>query len=329
MNIKFNNVYVENVSTVAGPFVIEGPLKDNYDKKFYDFYDGEKTFEQCEMKELNDAIKILLNKTNKNEEDVSFAISADLMNQITISNYTFSKLNIPFLGTYNACASMCENILLASSIIDGNKAKNAICTTSSHNMTAERQYRNPVEYGAPKPKTTTFTVTGATALMLTNHKTDIKVSSATIGKVIDMGVTDVFDMGSVMSPSAAYTLNEHLKSTNTTVDDYDLILTGDLGVYGKDIFREYCNKEYKIKLGDNYDDSATMIYDFENEDIYAGGSGPSCLPLVVYSSIIPKMKERLLKKVLLIATGALMSPTTNNQKLSIPSVSHAVCLEVI
>lgn len=329
MNIKFNNVYVENVSTVAGPFVIEGPLKDKYDKKFYDYYDGEKTFEQCEMKELNNAIKILLNKTNKNEEDIDFAIAADLMNQLTISNYTFAKLNIPFLGAYNACASMCENILLAGSMIDAKKAKNAICTTSSHNMTAERQYRNPVEYGAPKPKTTTFTVTGATAIMLTSNKTDIKVSSATIGNVIDMGVMDVFDMGSVMSPSAAYTLNKHLKSTNTTVDDYDLILTGDLGVYGKEIFKEYCNKEYGIKLGDNYDDSATIIYDFENEDIYAGGSGPSCLPLVVYSDIIPKMKERLLKKVLLIATGALMSPTTNNQKLSIPSVSHAVCLEVI
>lgn len=329
MNMKFNNVYVENVSTVAGPFVIEGPLKDKYDKKFEDFYDGEKTFEMCEMKELNQAIRILLNKSNKDEKDIDFAVSADLMNQSTISNFTYSKLNIPYLGVYNACASMCESILISSSIIDSKKAKTAICTTSSHNMTAERQFRNPVEYGAPKPKTTTFTVTGATGIMLTSNKTDIKVTSATIGKVVDMGVTNVFDMGSVMSPSAAYTLNEHLKETNTSVNDYDLILTGDLGIYGKKIFKEYCDKEYGIKLGNNYDDSATMIYDFEEENIYAGGSGPSCLPLVVYSDIIPKMKEKKLKKVLLIATGALMSPTTCNQKLSIPSVSHAISLEVI
>lgn len=328
MNIKFNNVYVENVSTIAGPFVIEGPLKDKFDKKFTDFYDGEKTFEMCEMKELEDAVKILLNKTNKNIEDIDFAVSADLMNQQTISNFAYSKLGIPYLGVYNACASMCEMILIAASIIENKNAKNAICTTSSHNMTAERQFRNPVEYGAPKPKTTTFTVTGAAGIMLTSNKTDIKVTSATIGKVIDMGVTNVFDMGSVMTPSSADTLNEHLKKTNTKPEDYDLILTGDLGVYGKKIFKEYCYKEYGIKLGDNYDDSATMIYDFK-EDVYAGGSGPSCLPLVVYSDIIPKMRERLIKKVLLIATGALMSPTTCNQKLSIPSVSHAISLEVI
>ena len=317
MTIKFNNVYVENVSTVAGPFVIEGPLKDNFDKKFTDFYDGEKTFEKCEMKELKESIKILLDKTKYNEEDISFGISADLMNQLTISNFVYSKLNIP-----------CEEILIAASILENEKNKKAICTTSSHNMTSERQFRNPVEYGAPKPKTTTFTVTGAASLMLTNAKTDIKVTSATIGKVIDMGVDNVFDMGAVMSPSAAYTLNEHLKQTKTKVSDYDLILTGDLGVYGKDIFKEICEKEYNIKLDKNYDDTATMIYDYK-ENIYAGGSGPACMPLVVYSSIIPKMKQRIIKKVLLIATGALMSPTTCNQKFSIPSVSHAVCLEVI
>jgi len=280
------------------------------------------------MKELKESIKILLDKTKYNEEDISFGISADLMNQLTISNFVYSKLNIPFLGVYNACASVCEEILIASSILENEKNKKAICTTSSHNMTSERQFRNPVEYGAPKPKTTTFTVTGAASLMLTNAKTDIKVTSATIGKVIDMGVDNVFDMGAVMSPSAAYTLNEHLKQTKTKVSDYDLILTGDLGVYGKDIFKEICEKEYNIKLDKNYDDTATMIYDYK-ENIYAGGSGPACMPLVVYSSIIPKMKQRIIKKVLLIATGALMSPTTCNQKFSIPSVSHAVCLEVI
>lgn len=326
MNIKFNNVYVEDVSTVAGPFVINGPLK--FDDIFTDFYDKEDTFEKCEIKQLKKSIDILLNKTNKNENNISFGLGSDLMNQITITNYVFEKYNIPFLGVYNACASMCEEILIASSILDKYKDKSAIITTSSHNMTAERQYRNPVEYGSPKPKTTTFTVTGATSMLLTNNKTNIKVESATIGKVIDMGINDVYDMGSVMTPSAAYTLNEHLKQTKTKVSDYDLILTGDLGKYGKDLFKEYVKEEYDITLGDNYDDSATMIYDYK-DDVYAGGSGPSCLPLVVYSDIIPKLKNKEIKKVLLIATGALMSPTTINQKMSIPSVSHAVCLEAL
>ena len=131
-----------------------------------------------------------------------------------------------------------------------------------------------------------------------------------------------------MTPSAAYTLNEHLIKTKTKVSDYDLILTGDLGKYGKELFKEYVKEEYGILLKDNYNDSATMIYDYK-DDVYAGGSGPSCLPLVVYSDIIPKMRNKEIKKVLLIATGALMSPTSINQKFSIPSVSHAICLEVI
>ena len=326
MNIKFNNVYVEDVSTVAGPFVINGPFK--YDDIFTDFYDGEDTFEKCEIKELKKCIDILLNKTKNESKNISFCLGSDLMNQITITNYAFKDYDIPFLGVYNACASVCEEVLIASSILDKYNDKNSIITTSSHNMTAERQYRNPVEYGSPKPKTTTFTVTGSTAMLLTNKKTNIKIESATIGKVIDMGINDVYDMGSVMTPSAAYVLNEHLSKSKTKPSDYDLILTGDLGKYGKDLFKEYVKEEYDIILGDNYDDTACMIYDY-NDDVYAGGSGPSCMPLVVYSDIIPKLRNKELKKVLLIATGALMSPTTINQKMSIPSVSHAICLEAV
>ena len=326
MNIKFNNVYVEDVATIAGPFVINGPFK--YDDIFIDFYDEEETFEKCEIKQLKRVIDILLKKTDKEEKNIDFAIGSDLMNQITISNYTFKDYDIPFLGVYNACASVCEEILIAASILDKYNNKNSIITTSSHNMTSERQYRNPVEYGAPKPKTTTFTVTGATSMMLSNKKTNIKVTSATIGKIIDMGINNVYDMGSVMTPSAAYVLNEHLKQTKTKVCDYDLILTGDLGKYGKELFKEYVKEEYNITLEDNYDDTACMIYDYK-DDVYAGGSGPSCMPLVVYSDIIPKLKNKEIKKVLLIATGALMSPTTIFQKMSIPSISHAVCLEAI
>ena len=326
MNIKFNNVYVQDVSTIAGPFVIDGPLK--YDDIFTDFYDDEDTFEKCEIKQLKKAIDILLKKTNKTDTDISFGMGSDLMNQITISNYAFKDYNIPFLGVYNACASVCEEILIASSILDKYNNKNAIITTSSHNMTAERQYRNPVEYGASKPKTTTFTATGATAMLLTNNKTNIKIESATIGKVIDLGIDDVYDMGSVMTPSAAYTLKEHLKNTNTKPSDYDLILTGDLGKYGKDLFKEFVKEEYNITLEDNYDDTACMIYDY-SDNVYAGGSGPACMPLVVYSNIIPKLKNKEIRKVLLIATGALMSPTTINQKMTIPSISHAICLEAV
>lgn len=328
MTIKFNNVYVRNVSTVAGPFVIEGPLKGNFDIEYYDFYDDEDTYEKCEMKELKRCIDELLKKSELDINNIDCIFQADLMNQITISNEVASLFPISQIGIYNACASSCEGIILAASFLDSKKMNKAICTTSSHNMTAERQFRNPTEYGSPKKKTSTFTVSGATSILLQNEISDIKVDSGTIGHVIDKGITDVNDMGSVMAPAAAFTLNEHLKDTNRSINYYDLILTGDLGKYGKEIFKEYCKKEYNIDISNNYDDSATMIYDYENENVYAGGSGPSCLPLVVYSTIIPKMLEGKLKKVLLLATGALMSPTTVNQKMSIPSICHAVSLEV-
>lgn len=326
MTIKFKNVFVNNTATVAGPFVTDGPFK--YDYEIKDFYDGEETFEKSEIKQLKRSIGILLNKEKKKEEDIDLLISSDLLNQITVSNYAASKINIPFLGVYNACASMCEEILLASNLIDSGKIKNAICTTSSSNVTSERQYRNPVEYGAPKKMYQTFTVTGATAILLSSISSKIKVESATIGRVIDKGIKDVADMGSIMAPSAADTLDTHLKDTKRSPEYYDLILTGDLGIYGKEIFKDYVKKVFGLNL-ENYNDSATMIYNMKDKNVYAGGSGISCLPLVVYSYVIPQMLEGKLKKVLLLATGALMSPTMINQKLSIPSIAHAISLEVI
>lgn len=326
MTINFKNVYLNDYSTVAGPYVINGPF--NYDSKFQDFYDGESTFEKCEIKELTKSIKILFNKSNLTEKDIDLTIAADLLNQITISSFTLSKFNIPFIGVYNACASFCEELFLASSLVDSKKLNNIMCLTSSHNLTAERQYRNPVEYGAPKKDYQTFTVTGATASIVSSNKSKIKITSATIGNVIDKGSMDSLNMGDVMSPSAAFTLNEHLKDNNINADYYDLILTGDLGIYGKKIFKEYAKKVYNITLN-NYEDAGSIIYDMKDKEVGAGGSGISCMPLVVYSYIIPKMLKGEIKKVLLIATGALLSTTSVNQKMSIPSISHAISLEAI
>lgn len=325
MTIKFNNSYVKESYTIAGPYVKDGPFK--YDKVIDDFYDDEDSFEKCEIKELYNSIKELLKKSNKKEEDIDVVFSSDLMNQITISNYTMKDINIPFFGFYNACASFCEELFIASNFIDSKKFKNIIVSTSSHNLTSERQYRNPVEYGCPKNKYQTFTVTGATSGIITNEKTKIKIKAGTIGKVIDKGSTDALNMGEVMTPSAVYTLNKHLKDLNIKPDYYDLIITGDLGIYGKEIFKDYAKKVYNYDLK-NYEDSAALIYDLENEEVGAGGSGISCLPLVTYSYIIPNMLKGKYKKVLLIATGALMSPTTVNQKMTIPSISHAISLEV-
>ena len=329
MTIEFDNVYVKESSSVAGKLEKEGNLGNLYDKAYDDYYIGEKTFEKAEIKMINDAIDIVLKKANMKIDDINVIIGSDLLNQNTVSSYSMIKYNRPYLGVYNACASMCEEIIIASSLLKNNNIKNILITSSSHNLTAERQYRNPVEYGCPKPKRSTYTVTGVGTLILTNEKNRVKVSSVTIGIPTDKGVTDTYDMGSVMVPSAAVTIYNHLKNTNTKPDDYDLILTGDLGVYGKEILKQYMKNEYEINLGKNYEDSACIIYDREKQkEVNAGGSGVGCLPLVAYSKVLKEMNDKKLKRVLLVATGALMNSTMNNQKFSIPSISHAVCLEV-
>ncbi len=330
MTIKFNDVYIKSVAAVAGYDEKEGTFGKLYDKTYDDYYANEKTFEQAEMKMIDDASEIALKKAGYKINDIDFIIGADLLNQITANAYSSVKFKRPFLGVYNACASLCEEFIIASSMLQNKGVKNALLNISSHNMTAERQYRNPVEYGCPKPLRSTFTVTGAASCILTKEKTDIKVTNATIGVPIDMGVTDPYDMGSVMAPSAAEVLFNHLKDTNTKPEDYDLILTGDLGIYGKQILIEYFKSVYGIDIKNKLEDAASIIYDRKKQTkVNAGGSGPCCIALVCYTDILNKMKKEKLKKVLLIATGALMSPTMNNQKLSIPSVSHVVCLEAI
>lgn len=328
MTNKYNNVYINEVSTVTGPYETKGPFSKLYDKSYDEFYFGEKTFEQAESKLIDESVDILLNKIGKTRFQVDLHISGDLMNQLVASNYAASRLGIPYLGIYNACASSVEGLIIASNFIENNVCRNVICTVSSHNNSAEKQFRYPVEYGGPKPRYTTFTTTGGAGFYLTNEKTGVKVDSSTIGTVVDLGIKDVYNMGAVMAPAAGDTIYKHLMNTKREIGYYDLILTGDLGIYGKKILYEYMKTEYNIELK-NYDDAACMIYDINRQPVYAGGSGPACLPLVFNSYVFNKMKKGEYKRVLLIATGALMSPTMVNQKLSIPSIAHAISLEVI
>lgn len=327
MTFKYNNVYINETSTITGPYEAKGPLAKLFDKSYDDLYFGEKTWEQAEIRSITDSIELLLNKINKKNTDIDVHIGGDLLNQIVATNYASSKIGIPLIGIYSACASSTLGLMLASNMIEANQVKNAIVTSSSHNNGAEKQFRNPVEYGGPKREYTTFTTTGCASCYLTSTKSTIKVDSATLGTVVDMGITDVFNMGAVMAPAAAKVISDHLKDTGRTIDYYDLILTGDLGIVGKMILKDYIKKEYKINLK-NYDDSACMIFDIDKQPVYQGGSGPACLPLVTYSHIFDKMKKGKLNKVLLVATGALMNTGMVNQHMSIPSISHAVSLEV-
>ena len=330
MTTTYKNVYIKDTSTIGGVYEANGPLKNYYDKVYTnDLYFGENSWEKAEIKLLKDSISLLLKKSKMKEKDIDLIISGDLQNQIAASDYAIRDYEIPFLGIYNACATSSEGLIIGSTFIDSKKVKNCIVSTVSHNTSAEKQYRNPVEYGTPKPATSTFTVTGSASVLLTSEKTNIKVESSTIGKIIDKGTKDVNHMGAVMAPAAADTIYKHLKDLNRTPEYYDLILTGDLGRYGKSILIDYMMEVYNMDISNNYDDCGTLVYDVDKQPVLAGGSGPACSALVNYSYIISQMREKKLKRVLIVPTGALFSPVMFFQKESIPAIAHAVSLEVI
>ncbi len=328
MTFKYKNVYINETATIAGPYEKKGPLHHYFDKSYDDLRMGENTWEDAESKILEESVDMLLAKMYKKRFDIDLMIAGDLLNQTVASNYAASRLGIPFMGIYNACATSVEGLIIGSNMVESGQVKNVICSVSSHNNAAEKQFRYPVEYGGPKPKTTTFTTTGAASAYLSREKSIIKVESATVGTVIDMGIKDAYNMGAVMTPACASVLYQHLEETGRSVDYYDMIYSGDLGIYGKKILKDFMKLEYSIDLK-NYDDSATMIFDVEKQSVYAGGSGPACLPLVAYGYVFDKMKKKEMKKVLLIATGALMSATMVNEKHTIPAIAHAISLEVV
>lgn len=328
MTFKYKNVYINETATITGPYEKKGPLHSYFDKSYDEFYFGTKTWEDAESKLLEESVDLLLTKIGRTRFDIDLHISGDLLNQLVSSNYAASRLQIPYFGVYSACATSVESLIIGANMIEAKQIKNCICSVSSHNNAAEKQFRYPVEYGGPKPKTTTFTTTGGVSAYLTSNPSGIKVNSSTVGIVQDTEIKDAYHMGAVMAPACADTIYRHLADTKTKVEDYDLILSGDLGIYGKDILKEYMKTEYGITLK-NYDDTATMIYDIDTQPVYAGGSGPACAPLVTYGYIFSKMRKKEIKKVLLVATGALMSTTMVNEKHTIPSIAHAISLEVI
>ena len=288
MMLNFRNVYLDNASTVCGPYEAKGPLAKNFDKCYKDdLYCKEKSFEKAEIRLLEDSIKILLKKTKLTPKDIDLVIAGDLLNQITASCYGTLKLKSPFLGIYTACATSIEGMLIGSTFIDSGKVNNALISCSSHNMSSEKQFRNPTEYGSPKPITATFTATGGASVLLSNKPSKIKVVNGLIGTIVDYNQKDVFNMGAAMAGAAADTLYKYLTETNTKESDYDLILTGDLGKYGKEILKDLMLSEYNIDLSKNYNDCGTMLYNLkEQKDVMAGGSGPVCSALVNYSTIL-------------------------------------------
>ena len=328
MTTKYKNVYVSDAYTIAAVYEKDGPIAKYFDKVYdKDLYYGQDTFERAEEKMLYDSIKKLINKVSLTNKDIDCVVSGDLQNQIAASDYAMRDINIPFVGVYSACATFGLGLFIASNFIEGKNAKNVIVSTSSHNMVAERQFRNPTEYGAPKKKTTTWTSTGAASILLTDKKSKIRVVSATCGKVCDARINDVNNMGAVMAIAAGDTIKRHFDDLKIDANYYDLILTGDLGCYGKNILIDYM-KDMGIDLSKNYNDCGLMLYDIKKQNVFAGASGPASSALTFCSYILHEMLNGKYKRVLIVPTGAIFSPTRVFQKDTIPSIAHAISLEV-
>lgn len=327
-SLVFYNCYISAVSSVVGPKEKNGPIGNLFDK-YYDnlLANNCESFEKAEMKMFKDAIDIVMQKGNVTQNDISCLFSGDLNNQIIIGNYVMRDYNIPFIGIFGACSTSILGLITACNYLEQNKG-NVISATSSHNATAERQFRFPNEYGGQKADTATLTVTGASAVLTTTNKTNIKISKATIGRVIDAKIKDTQDMGRIMAPAAYSTIKQHFDDFNLTVDDYDLILTGDLSHYGSDMLVKLFEED-NIDIKNKHKDAGLFIFDRETQNVLAGGSGCACLGVVLNALIIKQLEQGIYKKILVVGTGALMNPIIVSQKETIPAIAHAITIEVI
>ncbi|GAA0458623.1 stage V sporulation protein AD [Alkalibacillus silvisoli] len=322
----FNNgVYIKGTATVSGPKERAGPLGQTFDYSYDDLYCEGKTWEQAEQNLLDQSIKICIEKSKIREDAIDLIISGDLLNQTVSSNYTARNYGNPFLGVFGACSTSMQTLAIGSSLVDSGNCDYVMASTSSHYSSAERQFRYPTEYGGQKPNTSTSTVTGAGSALISQERSSIQVEGATIGKVIDFGADDPLDLGSAMAPAAADTIVQHFTDFNSSPEDYDLILTGDLSSVGTPIVKKLAYQAgYDIE--NVHRDCGLMVY-HSNQNTFAGGSGCAVSAVVTYGQIVQKLRSGELNKVLVVATGALLSPTIVQQKETIPCIAHGVVLK--
>ncbi|MFT8315433.1 MAG: stage V sporulation protein AD [Clostridium sp.] len=314
-------------AAVGGPFEAQGALADDFDILHEDVWIGQDSCEKAEKKLLEEACETAINKGNMKKDDVQFFISGDLMNQLISSSFTARTLGMPFLGIFGACSSSMEGLALASLLIDSKSAKYIVTGASSHNITVEKQFRYPTEYGAQKPPTAQWTVTGAGACLVGEAGEGPRVTCATIGRVVDMGISDPYNMGVAMAPAAVDTIEAHFRDLNIDPSHYDLIATGDLGRVGHRIAGDLLEKHGLKIPRDILTDCGLLIYK-KDQPVIAGGSGCACSATVTYGHLLKQMKKGELKRILIVATGALLSPLSYQQKESIPCIAHAVSIEM-
>ena len=327
-SIKFKNPpSILSTACIVGPKEREGPLSKFFDKCLEDEFWGEKTWEKAESKIIKETVNIAITKSESPASSIDYCFAGDLLNQCISSSFGLRDLNIPFLGIFGACSTFVEGLIMSSVFIDGGASLYSLSAASSHFCSAEKQFRFPLELGNQRPPSSQWTVTGAGSAIVSKNGTGPFITHATIGKIVDFGITDANNMGAAMAPAALDTIITHFKDTCRKPSYYDAIITGDLGHIGKEIVIELAEKEgFNIKS--NYNDCGVLIFDKETQDTHSGGSGCACCGTVFSGYLFEQLKTKKLKKILLVATGALTNATSSQQGESIPGIAHAVSIEI-
>ena len=313
-------------ASVAGKKEAEGPLAGSFDCTAADTKFGEKSWEKAERHMQQLALDTVLEKAGLAKDAVELAFSGDLLNQCISSSFTLRNSGVPALGLYGACSTMAEALLLAAASVNAGYARTALALTSSHFAASERQYRFPLGYGGQRTPTSQWTVTGAGAALLRREGKGPWIGCATVGTVCDLGVTDANNMGAAMAPAAHNTLLAHFHDLGRGPEDYDLIVTGDLGLLGSELLLELLTRD-GIALGERYADCGLLIYDREAQDAHCGGSGCGCSAVVLCGHLLGRLRRGELRRLLFCGTGALLSPLSVQQRESIPAICHAVAIE--
>ena len=312
-------------ASIAGKKESEGPLAHTFDFVSQDTLFGQRTWEQAEKHMQQLALDTLASKAGLSKRDFDLVYSGDLLNQCIGSSFSLKNQKIPHLGLYGACSTMAESLLMASMSVGGGFADRVVAMTSSHFASSERQYRFPLGYGGQRTPTAQWTVTGSGAALVENAGQGPRVESCTIGTVVDYGIKDANNMGAAMAPAALATILAHFEDLNTAPEDFDLIVTGDLGQLGKELLLQLA-RDQGISLGGKLTDCGTLVFDNTVQDVHSGGSGCGCSAITLCGELLSKLNAGKLKKILFCGTGALLSPTSTQQGLPIAGVCHAVCI---
>ncbi len=313
-------------ASVAGKKESEGPLKNCFDLTSQDTYFGQKTWEQAEKRMQQLALQTLAKKAGCLKEDFDLVFSGDLLNQCIGSSFSLNKTGLPHLGLYGACSTMAESLLLASMAVSGGFSDKVVAMTSSHFASSERQYRFPLGYGGQRTPTAQWTVTGSGAALVCAEGKGPRIDSCTIGTVTEKGIKDANNMGAAMAPAAYATILAHFQDMHRSPEDYDLIVTGDLGKLGKALLIELAGKD-GIDFAGKLEDCGCLVFDTQKQDVHAGGSGCGCSAITLCSKLLTDVDSGKYKRILFCGTGALLSPTSTQQGLAIPGVCHAVSIQ--